>query len=56
MPETEISPAEASRRLGVELGYVYSLIWSGKLAARKLDGRWLVSKQAVDARLQGGKK
>jgi excisionase family DNA binding protein len=56
MPGLEISVSQVARRLSVELSYVYMLIWSGKLAARKVNGRWLVSEQAVQARLQGGKK
>jgi excisionase family DNA binding protein len=53
MPGKEISVAEASRKLKVGLPYIYVLIWSGKLPARKIDGRWLVSEQAIRARLKG---
>ena len=49
---SELSPREAAQRLGIGLDSVYSLLWSGKLAARKVDGRWLVSPSEVDARLK----
>jgi excisionase family DNA binding protein len=54
MPEKEISVAEAARRMGVALTYVYSLVWAGKLKAHKVDGKWQVSAAAVKARLQVG--
>lgn len=44
--------AEAARRLGYRLDYVYSLIWAGKLGGRKVDGRWLIPVAAVKARLR----
>ena len=50
--QSELSPREAAQRLGIGLDSVYSLLWSGKLAARKVDGRWLVSPSEVDARLK----
>ena len=53
MPKKEISAAEASRRLRVQLSFVYMLIWSGKLAARKVNKRWMVSEEAVEARREG---
>ena len=48
----EISPREAARRLGVRLDSIYSMLWTDRLAARKHEGRWLVSSQAVEARLK----
>ena len=53
MPEKAISVAEACRMLRVGLPYIYALIWSGKLAAQKIDGRWQVSEEAVHARMKG---
>jgi excisionase family DNA binding protein len=50
MQAEQISVAEAARRLGLGLGYVYGLIWSGRLEARKEGGRWLVDAQAVESR------
>lgn len=47
----EISAIEAARRLGVGLDYLYSLLWTGKLDARKVDRQWCVSTAAVEARL-----
>ena len=46
-----ISVAEAARRLRVSIDYVYSLVWSGKLSARKIDGRWRVSADSVAKRI-----
>lgn len=51
MAEREISVAEAARRLGVSIAYVYSLVWAGKLKARKVNQRWLVSTDAVTERI-----
>jgi len=44
---SELSVAEAARKLGVGLQYAYTLIYSGRLKARRVNGRWLVSSQAV---------
>ncbi len=52
MPEQEISVSEAARRLGVALTYVYSLLWAGKLKARKVNRQWRISADAVAARLK----
>lgn len=46
--DREIGIAEAARRLGVGLGYAYSLIWSGKLPAEKKGGHWQVPLKAVE--------
>lgn len=52
MAEREISVAEAARRLGVGLTYVYSLLWAGKLEAHKVYRQWRISAEAVEARLK----
>lgn len=39
---TQLTPRQAAKRLGVGLDYIYSLIWAGKLKARKRDGRWVI--------------
>jgi excisionase family DNA binding protein len=49
---TEMSAVEAARRLGVGLDYLYSLLWTGKLEARKVNKQWRVSIEAVEARLK----
>jgi excisionase family DNA binding protein len=53
-----MSPREAAQMLGTRLDAVYSLIWAGRLQAEKQDGRWLVSRTAVAARMkvQGDQK
>jgi excisionase family DNA binding protein len=48
----EISAIEAARRLGVGLDYLYGLLWTGKLKARKANKKWLVSADSVEARLK----
>lgn len=48
----EISAIEAARKLGVGLGFLYSLVWTGKLAARKINRQWRVSVDSVEARLK----
>jgi len=47
---SEFSVAEAARKLGVGLQYTYTLIYSGRLRARRVQGRWLVSAEGVDER------
>ena len=47
----ELSVIEATRRLGVGIDATYKLLYSGKLPARKVDGRWLIRADAVEARL-----
>ncbi len=41
----EISSAETAKKLGVGLDFVYVLLRSGKLAARKSERQWLVPKR-----------
>jgi excisionase family DNA binding protein len=47
----ELSAIEAARRLGVGLDYLYSLLWTGKLAGRKVGRKWRIPAIAVEARL-----
>lgn len=47
-----LTPREAAQRLGIGLDSVYSLLWSGKLPARKVDGRWIVNPSDVAVRLK----
>ncbi len=48
----EMSAIEAARKLGVGLDYLYSLVWTGKLDARKVNRQWRVSAEAVETRLR----
>ena len=50
--EILMTPREAARALDIRLDTIYALIWAGKLAARKQEGRWLVSPKSVEARLK----
>jgi len=43
---------EAARKLGVGLDYLYSLLWTGKLEARKVGSQWRIPTNAVEARLK----
>jgi excisionase family DNA binding protein len=47
-----LSAVEAARRLGVGLDYVYSLLWTGKLEARKVNKKWQISIEAVESRMK----
>jgi len=49
--QVSVSPREAAQMMGTRLDVVYSLIWAKRLQAEKQDGRWLVSRAAVDARV-----
>jgi excisionase family DNA binding protein len=50
--QAELSAIEAARKLGVGLDYLYSLLWTGKLHARKVGKRWRIPAEAVEAKLQ----
>jgi excisionase family DNA binding protein len=46
----EVSAAEAARRLQIALDYTYRLLWSGKLAGRKVGKTWRIPVQAINDR------
>jgi excisionase family DNA binding protein len=48
----EMTAIEAARKLGVGLDYLYGLLWTGKLEAHKVNKKWLVSADSVEARLK----
>ena len=50
--QKELTVSQASRTLGITLDYVYRLIYSGKLVARKSEGRWLIPVSDVESRLK----
>ena len=50
--ETELTAVEAARKLDVGLQYLYGLVRTGRLKARKVDKRWHISGEAVEARLK----
>lgn len=50
--EKELTAIEAARKLGVGLDYLYGLLWTRKLAGRKVKNQWRVSAEAVEARLK----
>ena len=50
--KTELTAVESARRLGVGLDYLYSLLWTGKLPARKVGKQWRVPAEAIEERLR----
>lgn len=47
-----LTPREVAQLWGVRLDTVYARIWAGKLESQKRDGRWLVDRTAVNARVR----
>lgn len=47
-----LSVSETARKLGISLDGVYRLLYSGKLAASKTDGKWRIPVATVEARLR----
>jgi excisionase family DNA binding protein len=50
--EAELTAIEACRILGVGLDFIYRLIYSGKLPARKVEKVWRIPSAAVEERLR----
>ncbi len=50
--KTECSAIEAARRLGINLDYLYRLLLTERIQGRKVDGRWVVTVKAVEAKLK----
>ena len=48
--DEHMSPAQFARLSGLSLGYVYSLLWSGRLQAEKTDGQWRIPPSALQQR------
>jgi excisionase family DNA binding protein len=51
MPNT-VSVREAANALGLRIGAIYESLWSGRIAGHLVNGRWRVSKSAVNQRLR----
>jgi len=49
--ENAMSVPEAARKLGYTLKYVYDLVYSGRLPAKKVAGRWRIEATEIDARI-----
>jgi excisionase family DNA binding protein len=47
-----LSVGEAARKLGVTVDAIYRRLYSGRLAASKVDGKWRIPAQAVEERLR----
>ena len=50
--QDDIKASDACRRLGIKLDALYRLIYAARLEARKVDGRWLIPVDAIEARLK----
>ena len=46
-----LSIREAATRLGIGLSALYPAVWTGRIAAHKVAGRWLIPQAAVAQRL-----
>ena len=51
-PKEALSVPGAARQLGFTLKYVYDLVYSGRLKAEKVGGRWRIAASEVEARLR----
>jgi excisionase family DNA binding protein len=49
MRANEVTAAQAARALGVGRLYLYELLASGRIKGRKVLGRWLLSRRAIEA-------
>lgn len=49
----DLTPAEASKALGVSRLYIYELLASSRLKARKIMGRWLIPRTEIEAYRRG---
>lgn len=45
----ELTPTETSKALGVGRLYIYELLASSRLKARKVLGRWLIPRSEVES-------
>lgn len=50
--EKVITPVEYARACGLTLGYVYALLWTGRLAgAQKIGRQWRIPASAIRQRV-----
>lgn len=56
--DTSMSPAETAQKLNVTIGYVYGLLWVGKMKGEKdkVTGKWRIPQSEIDIRLRHRKK
>jgi excisionase family DNA binding protein len=47
-----LSVSETARKLGISLDGVYRLLYSGRLAGSKTDGKWRILTASVETRLR----
>lgn len=51
-PNSTLSPREASIRLGCGMKRIYELLYSQKLRAAKVKGRWAIPASEIESRLK----
>jgi hypothetical protein len=56
MPQEPLTAAETARETGSPLHYIYELLWSGRLAGKKVQGVWRVDAKAVAALMKKRRK
>lgn len=47
-----ITIRQAARRLNLTMNYVYNLIWTGKIKARKVGRQWRIPVKVIEARIK----
>ena len=47
-----LTVADTARRLRTTLESVYRMLYAGRLAGKKIDGKWRIPAEAVQARLK----
>jgi len=52
MTQKTLTVRAAASRLGCTLKYIYDLLYSGRLAGRKVGRTWRIPADAVEARLK----
>jgi excisionase family DNA binding protein len=55
-PGNWVTLSEACRRLGRSYATVYSMVLSGRLQAERVEGRWLVERDSLEAAMARQKR
>jgi excisionase family DNA binding protein len=50
--EQELTAVQTAKQLGVGIQYLYGLLRTGRLNAKKVDNRWRIPAEAVEERLK----
>jgi len=46
----ELTVREAAQVLGINLDTIYKLLWAGRIAATKNEGKWIIPFSAIEDR------